>query len=973
MGKIIKFLTLVIAIYLSQSCLIYAGETGKIAGKVVDKETGEALIGANIIITAKIVEGERQAISNLFGAATDLEGYYYILNVPPGTYVLKITYVGYQAEEIKGVVVDVDKTTTVNVSLTSTGVQTLEVTVTAYRPQELEKDLTATKQVYNTENLQSMAGVADLSGILELQSDVVDNHFRGGREGESLYLIGGAPINNPLNNSLTFSPITSGLQQVEVYTSGFSAEYGNAQSGVVNMIPKEGGDEWHTTGEISGSLPYYKTWDGNGNGGSSPYLPANVYYFNTLTDTHSWLAPNPTQPGRPLWDAGYGFGSIYLPALTNGYEYTTEDSLRIARLGQLSWLEAMRSVGLEYNNTIDYRLDFSVGGPLTKYVKLFVAARQNVSHPIVPTTYPDIDRQAIGALTFQKNPEDKLTFRFTYDNQYENFFSSNWYQWLWDRTLSVSQTLHNTSQYGLDWTHVFNQATILNVKTNYFNVYSRTNVDLLLPGQFTINYSNQYLNWVNYTDPANQQSGRINNDYGTTITTSYNFDGNIISQINKWNLLKSGIQISYYNLNVNQMINVNDAGSFRHLVFNAYPYEGAFYIQDKMEFEGLIANIGLRYDFYNFNTDFYSDIFSPLRNPNFDPTVQGSKYYDPTLALKSKTKLYTRLQPRIGISFPISTAAVFHLNYGTFTQRPNFNQIFYNQIDKQNAIYVLGNPRLRPENTQAYDVGFQTALPLGIRLDVSAYYKNVVDLVESAFYVDANKQAYQTYVNRDYADIKGFHINIEKSDGPIQGYINYNYGSSTGKSSNDLNAPVTYIERTAGADSVVLPFPQDVYLDYDRTHIAVMNLTYKTFKQEGFKIFGIYPFENMNFSVTFKIYSGRPYTPVVAGAAGSLFSKRTPTERDLRARIQKRFPFKSSDLIFYVEGYNLLNQFTYYYSRIFAYSANSFNNQANLSNYEASGKGVLTYNQYPPYYLSQAAALIQNEPIHFRVGVIYKF
>ena len=287
----------------------------------------------------------------------------------------------------------------------------------------------------------------------------------------------------------------------------------------------------------------------------------------------------------------------------------------------------------------------------------------------------------------------------------------------------------------------------------------------------------------------------------------------------------------------------------------------------------------------------------------------------------------------------------------------------------------MGNPRLRPENTQAYDVGVETALPFGIRLDVSAYYKNVVDLVESAFYVDANKQAYQTYVNRDYADIKGFHVNIEKDDGPIQGYINYNYGSSTGKSSNDMNAPVTFIERTAGAgaDSVVLPTPQDVYLDYDRTHTAVFNLTYKTFKNDGFKIFGIYPLENMNFSVTFRIYSGRPYTPVVAGAPGSLFSSRTPTERDLRARIQKRISIKSNDLTFYVEGYNLLNQFTYYYSRIFAYSATSYNNQANLSNYESSGRGVFTYDQYPPYYLSQASALISNEPMHFRIGVIFKF
>ncbi len=964
-----KVLQLAFFIFLLSN-ILFAGETGKIAGKITDQQTGEPLIGANVVITARIVEGEQQSLTNLLGAATDFEGYYYILNVPPGTYVVKVTYIGYQTEEVSGITVDIDKTTTVNVKLNPTqGIQTKTVTVTAYAPQKLEEDLTATKQVYNTEKLQTMAGVVSLTDILELQADIVDNHFRGGREGESLYLVGGAPINNPLDNTRAFSPITTGLQQVEVYTSGFSAEYGNAQSGVVNMVPKEGGDVWQTSAQVSGSVPYYKSWYG------SPYSPGNVYYYNTLANTISWLSENPTQPGRPLWDAGYGFGSTYLPTLKNGYIYNTQDSLRIARLGQLSWLGAMRSVGLQYNNTVDYRLDFSIGGPLTKYIKLFIASRQNVSNPDIPTTHPDVERQAIGTLTFQKNPENKFTFRFTYDNQFDNYFGSNWYQWLWDRTLSVSQDLQTTSQYGLDWTHVFNQSTILNVKTNILYVYSRTNVDLLLPGQFTNDYSNLYLNWVNYTDPANQQVGRINNDYGATITTTYNLDGNIISQINKWNLLKAGLQLSYYDLDVNQLINISEPGSYRKLAFNAYPYEGGLYVQDKMEFEGFIANIGLRYDFYNFNISYYSDTFSPLRNPQFNPSIQGSQYYDPSLALKTRTKLYSKVQPRIGISFPLSTSAVFHLNYGTFTQRPSFEEVFYNQIDRQNAINILGNPRLKPENTQAYDVGVETALPFGIRLDVSAYYKNVVDLVETAFYVDANKSAYQTFVNRDYADIKGFHVNIEKDDGPIQGYINYNYGSSTGKSSNNLNAPVTYIEKTAGAgaDSVVLPTPQDVYLDYDRTHTAVINLTYKIFKKTGLKIFGVYPLENMNFSLTFKIYSGRPYTPVVAGSAGDLFSMRTQTERDLRARIQKSISFNSSDLTFYVEGYNLLNQFTYSYSRIFAYSATSFNNQANLQNYEQSGKGVLTYDQYPPYYLSQAVNLITNEPIHFRFGLVYKF
>ena len=133
-----------------------------------------------------------------------------------------------------------------NFELQSEEFQSEEIVVTAYRAPKIEIDRTSTKQVFNISEIEGIAGVNNIEDIIALQADVVDDHFRGGREGESLYLLGGASINNPINASKAFSPIVTGLQQVEVFTSGFSAEYGNAQSGVVNMVPKEGGDTWST-------------------------------------------------------------------------------------------------------------------------------------------------------------------------------------------------------------------------------------------------------------------------------------------------------------------------------------------------------------------------------------------------------------------------------------------------------------------------------------------------------------------------------------------------------------------------------------------------------------------------------------------------------------------------------------------------------------------------------------------------------
>jgi len=323
------------------------------------------------------------------------------------------------------------------------------------------------------------------------------------------------------------------------------------------------------------------------------------------------------------------------------------------------------------------------------------------------------------------------------------------------------------------------------------------------------------------------------------------------------------------------------------------------------------------------------------------------------------------LQPRIGISFPVSEHSVFHLNYGTFTQRPNFNQLFYNQITLNEDVDVLGNPALKPENTNAYDVGLVQGLPYGFRLDVSAYYKDVRDLVESAYYTDRNFEVYRTYINRDYADIKGFHVSLEKVGSGLRGYLRYNYEAAKGKSSNDLNAPVNFFETpdpTYG--KVKLPDPEDVYLDYDRTHKLLLNLRYSTSKEWGPAILGVHPFGEFSISSTYRLMTGRPYTWDETGQ-GLKYNKRTPTEHDWRMRIQKKFRFGGTRMTWYFEGFNLLNEKVYHYSRIFA-------DERETARYE-QGQNVLIYDEYAPYTTSQAIYVINNEPRHYRMGLIFEF
>jgi len=921
----------------------FAGNTGKLAGFVMDAETREPLIGANIVVSARW-ENEREIpLPVPMGTTTDLDGNYFILNLRPGFYTIEVSYLGYRTKRFTKVAIVVDKTTRLDVALVSEAFKGEEIEVVAFKPAKVEKDLTATKITYDIGEVQSIAGVADINDILQLQADVVDDHFRGGRVGEATYLLGGGVIVNPLNNNRAFNPIVTALEQVEVYTSGFSAEYGNAQSGVVNMIPKEGGNRWQSRLEMASTLPYYKTWQGN------PYDIKNLYFHALLSQLVEWLKENPTNPGKPLYDQGYGFGPVYLPLriVWPPVFYDHEDTLKIASLGQLAYLQGFREIGMPGNKAMDTRMDFTTGGPLTQKSTIFIAARQTNETPKVPMPQPISSRQMLVNWAYKPSTSNKFKFNFLLNLDHDYSFS-NFLRYTFDRSLNATYFETLTRQYGFEWNHVFSPSTFSNLQFSWLDLDIKQRIELVNPGEFYEEYSNG-TNWTNYTSPSNHRVGQPSDDFGNQNTNTYSFHGYLTSQVNKFNLVKTGFQFYYYDVDVDMDMNITTKGNYRKVTFNAFPYEGALYLQDKMEFAGMIANIGLRWDFYQLNTKYYGDRFSPLRQPDY----------------KIKTKFYSRLQPRIGISFPVSANSVFHLNYGTFTQRPNFNQLFYNQITLNEDVDVLGNPTLQPETTNAYDVGLVYGLPYGLRLDVSAYYKDVKDLVESAYYKDRNFEEYRTYINRDYADIKGFNVNMEKIGGRIQGYVRYNFEVAKGKSSNDLNAPVTFFEvpdPTYG--NIKLPDPEDIYLDYDRTHKLLLNVRYTTSDNWGPSLFGFHPLANFSVSTTFRFMTGRPYTWDETGQ-GLKFNKRTPDEHDWRMRLQKRFQFGSTRMTWYLEGFNLLNEMVYHYNRVFS-------DKRETARWE-QGQDVLIYDVFAPYVTSQAIYVLNNEPRYYRVGIILEF
>ncbi|MCK5076612.1 MAG: TonB-dependent receptor, partial [Calditrichia bacterium] len=343
-----KIWMVILLIVISSFIQVFAATTGKIAGVVVQKSNGEPMPGVNIYL-----EGSP------YGAATDVDGYYYILNVPPGTYTVVAQMVGFKKTKVTRVKVNVDLTTDTHFKLEEEILKGETIVVVAERPL-IQKDLTSSAANISADEIAELP-VSSFNEIIELQAGVVDGHFRGGRQGEVSYLIDGIPVNDPYDNSLSIEIENSSIQNLEVISGTFNAEYGQAMSGVINIVTKEGGNDYdfsanyyqssHFTNHdkifpelngfgsnsandfqfsLSGPLPVFKKLkffitgrmnESDGHYfGPELYLPSDELFFMPSGDS-SFVAQAPSERKSLHGKLTY----YILPSLKVNYSYMMED------------------------------------------------------------------------------------------------------------------------------------------------------------------------------------------------------------------------------------------------------------------------------------------------------------------------------------------------------------------------------------------------------------------------------------------------------------------------------------------------------------------------------------------------------------------------------------------------------------------------------------------------------------------------
>jgi len=325
------------------------------------------------------------------------------------------------------------------------------------------------------------------------------------------------------------------------------------------------------------------------------------------------------------------------------------------------------------------------------------------------------------------------------------------------------------------------------------------------------------------------------------------------------------------------------------------------------------------------------------------------------------------------------------LNYGSFMQRPSFqyifdskNTVFWDAVNKVRtyAPNNLGNPLLRPQTTNSYDVGVMHGFGDGFTLDISGYYKDVKDLIQKCSFV-GNKGSFSTYANRDYADIRGFRVVLNKKTGSFVGSMNYQYSVATGKSSGVSSAPPTFY-----ADGTITEvYSKDILMDFDRNHNLLINLGYVTGENFGFRIGTFYPLSDIAVSSNSYLRSGRPFTYNAVSGQFDVNNMRTPWEYNTNVKISKKLrDFFGVQASIYLEVFNLFNNQTLNYKHIFEADdqGNTNTNTASYMTIPLESVYGLRYNNdrysgKTQLSLDKGFLIYSNQPRSYNLGLSFEF
>ena len=801
-----------IYLFILFSLLLRAQDEGMLKGSVIESKTGTSLPGVNIMIKG-----------TYYGSSSDLNGNFIIPKINPGTYDVEVSMIGYKILLKTGLVIMPNETTTQKFILDETVLSFGEDVIVMGKKPLFDVNETSSMARVRREDIENKV-VSSVEDILSEQIGVTtqDNeiHIRGGRIDESMFVVDGFSVKDPLSGySGNLFINADAIEELEIITGGYSAEYGQAMSGVVNIKLKEGRDHYEGAFKYSSDrfLPDHF---------NSDRVEFNLGGPDLIFETLPKLMGS-NLPGRFSFFLN-GYGKTYdgnLPIAKKLYPHRYWNSSLINEKKSDKFMENLAN---RENN--DWHLLYKMTWELTPQKKLSLSydASMNINQGY-----------------FMPRAFGSTYFPYRYMNILDNYntitrdtrlISMNWRHTLstssyYELTFGKFTTMEHSAVQDLHWSEYQER---LDLEPINYNVD-----DTDLDGNIQVTYGDEFydtgfapewydlssentrmdLDWVVHT----RSGHKIKTGFEHTIT-----DIQVLDIDEPWTG-SSGFGANYDS-------------------YNAKTYFGAFYLQDRIIFEGMTLNLGLRTDYWipgRYVEEAIEDTSNIIITDDAREIFKNETFDFPWL--NDPFKMKARLSPRFGISHPVTDNDVLYFYYGHFSQLPTFQYVYAKINSRSQSTYqVFGNPNLNPKTTVQYELGLKHKFSEDQVLEMKAYWKDMFDYETSQTIKPSNPKyahlSFNMYFNADYARARGVEA-ILKSRLYKNWFvdINLNYSIVTGKSS----SPLDNLLVQAGQLSEK-PLGEN-YMSWDRPVHFFTNLSYNHPKDWGF-------------SARFEFESGRRYT-----------------------------------------------------------------------------------------------------------------
>ena len=772
-----------LAILFALGVLLHA-QKATIQGLVKDKQTGEPLIGATVVL-----------VGTYKGAYADAEGRFTLKDLNPGTYTLRVTYVGYNEVLLTGLTVKADQTLNLTIPMSPVGTTIQTVEIIGEKPVVNLESGKSDLRVSGEEIRQTTAvDVTTMASLMPGVAQTLDGlQIRGGRVYETQYVIEGVNAQDPLAGTGFGVEVSQvAIEEMEVITGGMDAEYGDGTSGVVAVRLREGGDKWRFSGRYQkdqlGGLLRREGW--------------NTDIFN-LAIGGPLLREKETNRARltffasadiRLTDEYFGVqaSQLYSSLLE---ESTSRDPLfRLVR-GPLgtptkSQLFAPRQDN-KWSTTLKlaYRLD-----PRTK---LTFSLQQSLSINQNTRSLQIIGSDQIMVPGFQYlfalQPDNANTYTHRSNLailKLNRILSKSWTGELTLSRLFVNLRADANGRPFRDSVirQIYDPASIITDPVTLYN-----------PGD-SIVYVNAPIGLFNNGGIATLWHDHFAEEYTVKIKTTYQPKSTAHFWIYGWEHRMAHYQWidvirpwvgAPIRLDNGQVFASNRIGSSND-IWEVKPVTGGLFFEDRIRYKGIVASLGARL-WYWAPGRFVDNAIEDPRAPVLDAVRQEYKKQTiPILGLRYKA----RLLPRLRVSFPVTDNHVLFFNYTHSTRLPHPRFVYagLNPIYQDRSFLAnLGNPNLNPEVNVGYEIGLKSSLGSGWAVTLSAFYNDKFDFIVNRVVTIRDQTGRFTErlfaVNLDYARVRGVDVFVQKQIGAwfkVAGSVTYQV--ATGKSNSALES-----------------------------------------------------------------------------------------------------------------------------------------------------------------------------------------